>query len=259
MTQNNPLISIIMPAYNAEKTIRDSIESILIQSYQNWELIVINDCSEDNTYAVILETAKKDCRIRTLDNPCNSGVSESRNLGIAAAQGVWIAFLDSDDIWKSDKLEKQVSLITEKKDADIVFTGSAFIDGLGKQSAYFLVVPSKISYHGLLKQNLISCSSVLVKKALVVKYPMKHDEMHEDYAVWLQILKNGGHAYGINEPLLLYRLSNDSKSSNKIKAARMTYKVYRHMGLSYFQSLYYFSWYTWRSLRKYYNIQTKKF
>lgn len=257
MTHNKPFISIVMPAYNAEKTIQESIQSVLLQTYHNWELIVVDDCSKDSTHTLVLNMAKSDCRITVLQNTHNFGVSSSRNLGITMACGEWIAFLDSDDIWKKDKLEKQVGMISQRLDADLIFTGSAFIDSKGNKSSYCLDVPSKISYHGLLKQNVISCSSVLIRKYLVMKYPMKYDEMHEDYAVWLQVLRDGGHAYGLNEPLLIYRLSNNSKSSNKKKAAYMTYKVYRYMGLGFMESLYYFSWYVWRNLRKYQKIQSE--
>ena len=249
------LISIVMPAYQAEKTLEASVLSVQKQTYENWELLLIDDCSKDTTWELALRLAKQDPRIRPFRNTRNMGVSAARNQGIHQANGEWIAFLDSDDLWEKDKLEKQLRLIQLHIDADLVFTGSAFIDKNGNRSAYCLPVPQTIRYRQLLKQNVISCSSVLVKKKWMLRYPMLHDDMHEDFAVWLQILKNGGRAYGVNEPLLIYRLSADSKSGNKKKAARMTYKVYRYMGLNTLQALYFFCWYTGKNLYKYWKIR----
>lgn len=252
--EQTPLVSIVMPAYNAQKTITDSVKSVLAQTYQNWELIVIDDCSSDNVYDMIQELFNTEFRIILMRNEKNMGVSETRNKGVSQAKGKWIAFLDSDDCWLPEKLEKQIQVIREKSDASLVFTGSAFLDSGGRKSGYFLKVPESISYKELLKQNIISCSSVLVRKELIRKYPMKMDEMHEDYAVWLQILRAGYHAYGINEPLLEYRLSEKSKSGDKRKAAIMTYKVYKYIGLNRFQICYYFFFYMWRNLKKYFFI-----
>ncbi len=247
-------ISIIMPSFNSEKTISSSIESVLNQTYHNWELILIDDGSSDQTISIIQSYIHQDSRIIFLQNQQNLGVSFTRNRGIAKASGNWIAFLDSDDQWHPDKLKKQVRVIERNPKVDLVYTGSSFFYSSGRQSEYILQVPKSISYHTLLKQNVISCSSVLVKKALTEKYPMKRDEMHEDYAVWLQILRDGYCAWGINEPLLRYQLSDHSKSSNKKKAAIMTYKVYRFMGLNELETFYYFSCYTWRNLKKYFHI-----
>lgn len=249
-----PLISIVMPAYNAQKTITDSVNSVLAQTYQNWELIIIDDCSSDDVYMIIQEFSKTDDRIIPMQNEKNMGVSETRNRGIFQAKGEWIAFLDSDDCWHPEKLEKQVQVIQQRSDVSLIFTGSSFLDSKGRKSKYLLKVPKTISYRELLKQNIISCSSVLIKKELMKNYPMKMDEMHEDYAVWLQILRDGYHVYGIDEPLLQYRLSEKSKSSDKREAAMMTYKVYQYIGLNRMQALYYFFFYTWRNLKKYFCI-----
>lgn len=250
----NPFISIIMPVFNGEKTISNSIQSVLNQTYKNWELILIDDGSSDQTISIIQSYIHQDSRIIFLQNRQNLGVSYTRNKGIAKSSGNWIAFLDSDDQWHPDKLKKQVHVIQKNSDVDLVYTGSSFIHPSGKRSEYILQVPKTISYHTLLKQNIISCSSVLIRKKLAQRYPMKRDEMHEDYAVWLQILRDGYCAWGINEPLLRYQLSDHSKSSNKKKAAIMTYKVYRFMGLNELETFYYFSCYTWRNLKKYFHI-----
>lgn len=257
------LVSIVMPAFNAAATISESIDSVLRQTYTDWELIIVDDGSCDPTAEIIRRYGEREPRLISLNNGKNRGVSESRNLGTERAKGSWIAFLDSDDMWAPDKLERQMKLVHDRmamgEEPALVFTGSAFMDRAGKQTAYHLAVPERVSYRELLKQNVISCSSVLLRKDLALKYPMKHDDMHEDYAVWLQVLRDGGRAYGINRPLLLYRLSETSKSGNKRKAAVMTYKVYRFMGLNPVQSFYYFCWYAYRNMKKYYAIAHSSF
>lgn len=231
------MISIVMPAYNAEKTISASIRSVLSQTFPDWELIIVNDCSKDRTEAVVKELigtlpAELSEKLHVLSNEKNLGVSESRNKGIRYAHYDWIALLDSDDLWDSAKLAEQTALIEEKPDASIIFTGSAFINEYGDRSSYELHVPSEVNYRGLLSQNLISCSSVLIKRKLLLKNQMLHDELHEDFIVWLALLRSGYKAYGIDKPLLIYRLSASSKSGNKFKAACMTFRVYRYIGLN---------------------------
>ena len=249
------LISIIIPAYNAEKTIDEAIQSVFQQTYQKWELIIINDCSSDKTEEFVKKYLDQNNKIIFLNNEKNLGVSATRNKGIAASKGEWIAFLDSDDKWNSEKLEKQVRLIKKNKMADLVFTGIAFINHRGLVSQYLLEVPESIGYRQLLKQNLIYCSSVMVKKELVINYRMQNDKMHEDYAVWLQLLKDGYHAFGINEPLLIYRVSENSKSRNKRYAAKMTYRVYRFMKLNCIECVYFFMIYAVRNIYKYKKIR----
>ena len=239
-----------MPAYNAEKTISEAIESVIGQTYKNWELIIINDGSTDHTINILEQFVARDKRIMVISTS-NQGVSSARNQGIIVAKSKWIAFLDSDDQWESDKLKRQIEVIKQDSTIDLVFTGSAFIDQVGRKLSYYLSVPTEITYNKLLKQNIISCSSVMVKRELLLRYQMKCDDMHEDYAVWLSLLKNGYRAYGINAPLLIYRLSPYSKSGDKRKAAIMTYRVYRRQGLNCLQIIYYFSWYAWKSFTKY--------
>ena len=215
------LVSIIMPAYNSEKFIRQAVDSILGQTFTNYELIVVEDCSTDKTLDILNEYSSENSRITLIRNEKNSGVSYSRNRAISIATGEYIAFLDSDDMWDNQKLEKQVNYVKSNPNADFVFTGSAFIDENDKPLNHILHVPDKISFNDLLKQNIISCSSVFIKRSIIQDIKMPNDKMHEDFATWLTILKNQKYAYGIDEPLLIYRLSSNSKSSNKIKAAHI--------------------------------------
>ena len=174
---------------------------------------------------------------------------------IKKAKGKYIAFLDSDDMWEKDKLEKQMKLIDENPEIKFTFTGSGFVDNDGNPLDYVLSVPQKMSFKNLLKQNLVSCSSVVIEKEALEGIKMPDDSMHEDFATWLEVLRKQKYAYGIDEPLLVYRLSDNSKSSNKFKAARTTWKVYRHVGLNMLQSVYYMGFYALRSLKKYGSIK----
>lgn len=254
MKKVDPLISIIMPAYNSEKTIAESINSVLSQTYVSWELIVINDASEDRTAEIVYSYTEKETRIKLLTNTVNRGVSYSRKRGVASAEGEWVAFLDSDDLWTADKLEKQAAFIRENR-FDLIFTGSAFIKADGASYSWVMQVPEKITYHQLLKQNIISNSSVLISKKILKKHMIVGDHMHEDYACWLSCLRENVSVKGINEPLLIYRVSSLSKSGNKIKAAKMNWNTYRMIGLSVFESIYYMMWYAARGVQKYRNLK----
>lgn len=248
------LISIIMAAYNAEKTIEQAISSVLSQTYSNFELIIVNDCSKDGTVQLVENIAAKDSRVHLISNEKNSGVSFTRKHGLEEAMGEWIAILDSDDVWAPEKLEKQIDL-QEKTNADLLFTGSAFMDADGNPINWYLVAPAEVSYRQLLKQNVLSNSSALVRKELYAKYYAVGDGMHEDFAIWLSILKEGRKAYGVDEPLLIYRISKSSKSGNKIKAAKMNWNTYRYIGLNLIEAAYYEGCYIIKSLIKYTNIR----
>ena len=247
-------ISIIMAAYNAEKTIEQAIYSVLCQTYPDFELLVVNDCSTDKTAALVAAIAEKDDRVRLISNEKNGGVSYTRKHGLEEARGEWIAILDSDDAWASEKLEKQIEL-QKKTNAELLFTGSAFMDADGKPIEWYLSAPAEVTYRQLLKQNVLSNSSALVRKELYAKYYAVGDGMHEDFAMWLNILKDGRKAYGVDEPLLIYRIAKSSKSGNKIKAARMNWNTYRYVGLNLVEALYYECWYMAKNIVKYANLK----
>lgn len=257
MSENQELVSIVMPAYNCEKYVVEAINSVLAQTYKNWELLVLDDGSKDNTLQIIEEFSQKDSRIKALPNGKNMGVSATRNRGVELASGDWIAFLDSDDMWEPVKLEVQFEIV-EKKAAEFLFTGSSYINEEGEPFKGILQVPEKLTYKKLRNQNVISCSSVLVKKKYFENIKMEKDDMHEDYAVWLRILKKGGEAYGVNEPLLIYRISKNSKSGNKIKTVKMTYKVFRFVGINPIGSAYFMIRHVLASVGKYKRIFGEK-
>lgn len=254
MQEDFGLISIIMAAYNTEKTIEQAINSVSSQTYTNFELLVVNDCSKDRTVELVKDIVAKDSRVRLISNVKNSGVSYTRKHGLEEAKGDWIAILDSDDAWEPEKLEKQI-VLQRRTDADLLFTGSAFMDSEGHPIDWCLHAPKEVTYRQLLKQNVLSNSSALVRKELYAKYYAIGDGMHEDFAIWLSILKEGKKAYGVDEPLLIYRIAKSSKSGNKVKAARMNWNTYRYVGLNLMEAIYYECWYIFNGIRKYRNLR----
>ena len=229
-------VSVVMPAYNAEKYIEAAVRSVLGQTWTDFELLIIDDCSQDATAEIAGSLAERDERIILLKNARNAGVSASRNTGVAWASGEWIAFLDSDDLWREDKLERQLEFIRHCPEAALTYTASAFINEEGYAYGYILEAEAEVTYETLLRRNLLSCSSVMVRRELMLRYPMGGDRMHEDYAVWLLILREIRCAYGLNEPLLIYRLRGDSKSGDRRRAAKMMFCSYRHVGYSGFSA-----------------------
>ncbi|MBO4894983.1 MAG: glycosyltransferase family 2 protein [Clostridia bacterium] len=248
------LISIIMAAYNAEKTIGFAIESVLAQTYKDYELIIVNDCSSDSTEEIVRIYVENDSRIKLISNEKNLGVSLSRLEALKVANGEWIAVLDSDDAWVPEKLEKQTALQKELE-ADLVFTGVRYIRADGAPIDWAFKVPGETCYKELLKQNVIANPSALVRKELYSEHYAIGDEMHEDFAVWLSILKTGIKAYAVTEPLTVVRVSPNSKSGNKFKSALMNWRTYRYMKLNVFSAAYYMCRYTVNGVRKYRNLK----
>ena len=249
-------VTVVMPAYNCGKYLTTAVESVMQQTCGSWKLLIIDDCSTDNTRQLARQLAGRDERIAVLHNDVNRGVSRTRNRGVLEADSEWIAFLDSDDMWDARKLEKQFGLAARTPEAKLLYTGSGFMKETGERMPFVLHVPERITGKQLLKQNLISCSSALAKRELLLKYPMPEKRMmHEDFTVWLRILRDEPYAYGIDEPLLIYRRSEGSKSGNKIKAAKMNWNAYREVGINPIRAAYYMGWYMVRGLKKYANLK----
>lgn len=248
-TSNPPLVSVIIPAYNCEKYIENAIDSALIQQV-SLEIVIINDNSTDNTEQLIQPYLEKYSNIRYMKNKKNLGASGSRNFGIQQAYGKYIAFLDADDWWETDKLKKQLEVM-KKENVVLCSTARALVSPDGTPMNKVIPVTNEITYKTLLKHNCINCSSVLVLKDVALEFPMEHEDSHEDYITWLKILKKYDRAYGINEPLLNYRLSAQGKSGSKLKSAKMTFKVYRYMGFNFFKSILCFCSYAIHGIMKY--------
>jgi teichuronic acid biosynthesis glycosyltransferase TuaG len=193
-------------------------------------LIVIDDGSTDGSYAVAERLAQGESRVRLYRGEGNSGVASGRNRGVALARGEWVAFLDADDLMTSDKLERQLAF-TQETNARVSYTASAFMDAAGKRFDYIMPAIKELTYPELLRRNLMSCSSVMVERALIERHPFPDSaNTHEDFAAWLSIVREVGRAYGLNEPLLIYRLSAGSKSAGRLRSARMSYNAYRGAG-----------------------------
>lgn len=244
-----PLVSIITPAYKAEKYIMDCIRSVQNQTYENWEMIIVNDKSPDSTEELIKEAAEMDGRIRLISLSQNQGVVNARNTAIQAAKGQYIAFLDSDDVWFPEKLKKQIVSMEENK-WPISYTSYDLMDDHGEALHKTVNAPASTTYKELLKGSNIGCLTVVVNKAMVGEFLMPKIH-HEDYATWLMLLKRGFVAYGIPESLACYRKATGSLSGNKKKAAQWQWKVLReHEGLSLLKSSYYFLHYTINGIKK---------
>ena len=246
--QQEKKVSVIMPAYNCAQYIGQAIQSVQKQTV-NWELIIVDDASTDMTK----ETVKPyllDERIHYYRNECNKGVSYSRNLGVSKAAGEYVAYLDADDWWEADKLQKQLALM-EEKNAVLCYTGRKLYDENGRDLQKEIQVPEKIDYKKLLYTNVIPCSSVLLKTEVAKEFPMEHDEVHEDYLAWLRIAQKYGPAYGLKEALLCYRMSLNGKSRNHLKSACMTYGMHRCMRKNVLQAAYYTCCHLINAVRKY--------
>lgn len=233
----NDLVSIITPIYNAEKFINETIQSVIEQTYENWELILVDDCSTDSSAMLISNFAKQDTRIKYFKLDQNSGPAVARNIGIDKASGQFIAFLDSDDMWVNTKLEIQISFMKENNIA-FSFTSYKTIKENGEKSNKSIKVPLTVTYKQLLSNTIIGCLTVIIDKSLVGEFKMPLVRAGQDTATWLSILKNGVIAHGINHPLAYYRLVDGSISHNKFKAVKRTWNIYRNIeNLSLFKSL----------------------
>lgn len=232
-------VSIIMPSYNSEVTIRESVESVILQSYQYWELIIIDDCSSDNSPQIIERLVQQDSRIKYFKLEKNSGPAIARNFGINKAEGKFIAFLDSDDLWYSEKLEKQILFMKQNSH---VFTYTSYERFIEKNLVIKqLIADSFVCYKRLLKTNCIGCLTVMYDAEKIGKQYFPIIGKHEDYVCWLNILKKVETAYGLPEVLAKYRVGSNSFSSNKLKVATYQWMIYReYEKLPFFASLYYF-------------------
>ncbi len=244
-----PLVSIITPLYNSEKYIAETIESVLAQTYSNWEMIIVDDCSKDNSTKIVEEYQKKDRRIKLYRNEINKGVSYTRNRAIDLSQGKYIAFLDSDDLWKKEKLEKQIKFM-EEKNVVLSYTAYEKINEDGSKRGE-VRVPDKLDYEELLKNCLIGFLTAIYRKEELKDFKFINSKA-EDYIFWLSILKRINYAYGLNEILASYRVLNNSRSSNKIDIVKFHWKIYRKIEkLSLLRSIYYYFIYIKRGLKRY--------
>lgn len=248
----NKLVSIIVPVYNSERFLIDTIKTVEEQTYEEWELIMVNDCSTDNSKNIIETYIDQDKRIKLVNLLENSGAAVARNAGIDNSKGKYITFLDADDLWKKDKLEKQIRFMEEKKCA-FSFTGYEFANEEGIGNGKKVIVPVQINYKQALKNTTIWTSTVMLDVEKLGKELIKMPNIRrgQDTATWWKILKTGVDAYGLNEVLSIYRRSSGTLSSNKFKALKRTWKLYRKVEhLNIFYSSYNFLWYCFNAIKR---------
>ena len=245
-----PLVSIIMPCYNAERYIAQSIESVLAQTYQNWELLITDDCSTDKSVEIISKYSKNDDRISVIVPDEHQGIARTRNMSISRARGRFVAFLDSDDIWYPEKLEKQVNYMLEN---DLAFTYSSYeiIDCHGNPKHKVVKDAGVMSYKKYLRNTIICCGTVVVDREKTGHFATPIIKTSEDMSLWLSIMRRGFDAYPVPGPLHKYRITPGSASSNKIKAASDVWRVYRKIEkLSWPKAIVNFICYSFNAVKK---------
>ena len=242
-------VSIIIPVYNAEKFIGKTIESVLNQTYKNWEMLIFNDKSKDDSLKIIKKYSEKDERIKVIDSKENVGVVAARNKLIEIATGEFIAFLDADDYWREQKLEKQIKYMKEQ---NALISCTEYIRVTeDEKEINDIIIKEIITYEDMLKNNYLGCLTVVYNANKLGKRYFKEREKNEDYVLWLEIVKETKIIFGLKENLAFYRVLNNSRSSNKIKVAKDRWEVYRKVErLSLFKSIYYFLQYVIRALKK---------
>ena len=251
--KTEPKVSIIVPVYNAEKFIIETIESVRAQSFERWELLLVTDGCTDRSEEVIAEYVQRvgESRIRVVPQPQNMGAAKARNRGMKEAAGRYVAYLDSDDLWHPEKLERQLAFM-EAKDAAFSFTGYEFADENGKGLGKIVRVPEILTYEEALKNTTIFTTTVMfdtqkIDKSLLEMPCIKS----EDTALWWKVLRNGYSAYGLDENLANYRRAGKTLSSNKLEAIRRIWNLYRKAeGLSLSKSAWCFCFWAFRAVRR---------
>lgn len=220
------LVSIIMPTYNCGKFIAETIKTVIEQTYTNWELVIVDDCSKDDTEQVV--SSFEDTRIRYYRLEQNSGAAVARTTAMKYADGEYMAFLDSDDLWKKDKLEKQLKFM---KDNKYNFTCTAYeqVDEEGNKLGKIIKTKKKAGYNRILLDCPVGNSTVMYNVAALGKFEVPNIRKRNDDALWLQMLKKEKYIYGMNDVLMEYRIRSNSISSNKLDLVKYHWKLYREI------------------------------
>ena len=241
-------ISIVMPVFNAAAWLKQTVASVQEQTYENWELIAVDDCSPDESFRMLERMAQKDARIRPIRREENGGAARTRNTGMDAARGQYLAFLDSDDLWDAKKLEKELAFLKERQ-AAFAFTAYEFGDENGIGNGKIVRVPRTLSYRAALSRTVIFTTTVMFDLERIDRnLILMPDVKSEDTATWWQILRAGYTAHGLNENLAVYRRPKNSLSSNKLEAIRRIWNLYRNREkLSVAASAYYLCFWALRA------------
>jgi teichuronic acid biosynthesis glycosyltransferase TuaG len=246
------LISIITPVYNSRKYIEETVQSVLNQTYTNWEMVIVDDCSTDGSVAIINKFVAMDNRIRLIEQPVNMGhPSYARNIALKEAKGKYIAFLDSDDVWYPNKLELQTNYIKHNPDCYILCSSYEKINEHGESRNRIVLSKRKVNYKELLKSNSIGNLTGMYNQDRLGKC-FQEPIIHEDYIMWLALVKVAGSAHGIPEVTAKYRIHDNSVSSSKTKVLRAQWYIYRRiLHLNVVTSIFYFTCYAYFGLKKY--------
>ena len=250
-TIKRPLITVVMPNYNGHRFVEQAIDSVLSQTYQNLELLVVDDCSKDNSLQLIKRKAQSDNRIRVIALEKNAGVANARNVGIREAKGKYIALLDNDDLWTADKLGRQLAIA--EKGADIVYCSYDFIDEQNNEIKKPFIVPKQTNFNKMLASSVISCSTSFIKTELMQAHPFNPEFYHEDYVLWMELLRVCPTAYGDEKVLMHYRQVTGSRSNKKGNAAKERWNTFRKaLNLNMATSMWAFVRYAVNGVMKYY-------
>lgn len=251
---DDPLVSIITPLYNAKDYIMDTADSVLSQTITDFEWIIINDCSTDNSLEIVQELSERDVRIKVITLEKNSGPIVARNSGLKVAKGQYIAFVDSDDIWLPKKLEEQIKVLREKK-APLSYTCYKKIDSQGElKNNRLMMVPESVSYRDTLKSDSIVASSAIYDTNITGRIYQSDESPigKDDFDFFLSILKKHGNAVGVQKDLVRLRIHGDSLTGNKMVAAKKQWLFYyKYLGLNLFKSFYLFTIYAFKGFIKY--------
>ncbi|WP_346355421.1 glycosyltransferase family 2 protein [Azotosporobacter soli] len=250
------LVSIITPAYNAEKFITETIKSVLDQTYQKWEMLIVDDCSTDATIDIVKKICVCDKRVILIESEKNGGPAAARNIGLKYAKGQYISFLDSDDTILPEKLDRQIKFMRSQL-AAISFSSYRVMSETGEKLGDLIEAVEEVTYEDEMHQTLIGGGTVMIDRRLTGDFEFK-SARNEDYLLWLRLLKCGHRAYGLPEDLARYRKLKGSRSSNKLTSAMGVWKIHRqHEELNFFEAAICFCSYAITSLLRNYRVRPR--
>lgn len=246
------VVSVITPVYNAEKYLENAIKSVLAQSYKEIEIVLVDDCSEDGSSQIIAGYRQSHPEITYFRQPQNMGAGAARNKALELAAGQYVAFLDSDDVWKLDKIEKQIKRMKEAK-SPFSYTAIEMIDAKGNRIKGKRNIRESCDYTYLLHNTMIATSSVIIDRRISGDFRMPLRRGGQDYATWLMLLRGGNLACGINEALVSYRVREHSLSSNKFKSLKQVWEIQtQDEGIGKFKAAFHLGCFVFHGVKKYF-------